>query len=312
MGPFSVRLRSCIGRIQGAKHRGITHRGLGHLTARLLPIYLRAPPSLSRGKPVLRSFSGACIRRIIDRSHACVPEHAHDWPVLSLFVMGSYWNETEVGRRFISGPSAVLYRAGAAHRNTTVAVGFEQIEIEFDPDWLGPRWLPTLPVLLRVGGRAGSEARCLARACETEASEGRLREALQRFLAGAMRQPELEPASWIGSVNRRLREDSALKICDLAGEVSRHPSWVGSAYRHATGEGLRESAARFRVERATRLLRETSQPYASIALQTGFCDQSHMNRTFRRVLGRSPTAVREERRDLRQALKLRRDPPPAV
>lgn len=254
---------------------------------------------------MLQSFSGACVRRVIDRSHACVPEHAHAWPVLSLFVMGSYWNETEVGRRFIAGPSAVLYRAGAAHRNTTAAVGFEQIEIEFDPDWLGRRSLPTLPVMLRVGGRAGREARCLARACETAASEGRLREALQRFLAGAIRQPEREPASWIGSIDRRLRENTALRICDLAREVSRHPSWVGSAYQHATGEGLQETAARFRVERATRLLRETGQPYASIALEAGFCDQSHMNRTFRRVLGRSPTAVREERRDLRQILKRR-------
>ena len=82
---------------------------------------------------VLPSFSGACVRRVIDRSLARVPEHAHDWPVLSLFVIGSYLNETEVGTRFICGPSAVFYRAGARHRNATAAVGFEQIEIEFDP-----------------------------------------------------------------------------------------------------------------------------------------------------------------------------------
>jgi AraC-like DNA-binding protein len=47
-------------------------------------------------------------------------------------------------------------------------------------------------------------------------------------------------------------------------------------------------------------LRETSQPYASIALESGFCDQSHMNRTFRRVLGRSPAAVRDDRWGFRQ------------
>jgi AraC-like DNA-binding protein len=50
-------------------------------------------------------------------------------------------------------------------------------------------------------------------------------------------------------------------------------------------------------------LRETAQPYASIALDAEFCDQSHMNRTFRRVLGRSPAAVREERWSFRQSLK---------
>jgi hypothetical protein len=88
-----------------------------------------------------------------------VPEHAHDWPVVSLFVMGSYLNETDVGKTFISGPSAVFYRAGAAHRNTTAALGFEQIEIEFDPNWLGRGLVPTLPVVrweVVPGGRRGT------------------------------------------------------------------------------------------------------------------------------------------------------------
>jgi AraC family transcriptional regulator len=254
---------------------------------------------------VLRSFSGASIRRVIDRSHACVPEHAHDWPLLSLFVIGSYLNHTEAGEKFISGPSAVFYRAGASHRNTTAAFGFEQIEIEFDPSWLGHALLPRLPVMLWVGGRVGREARYLAHACETETSEARLRAAIQRLLQAASRkpepEPEPEPASWIGTVTRRLSEDTTLKISDLASDAGRHPSWLGSAYRLATGEGLQETAARFRVERAARRLRETDQPLAAIAVEAGFCDQSHMNRTFRRVLGRTPAAVREERRDFRQA-----------
>ena len=248
---------------------------------------------------MLQSFSGACVRRVIDRSHVCVPEHSHNWPVLSLFVIGSYSNETELGERFISGPSAVFYRAGARHRNTTAAVGFEQIEIEFDPYWLGRRFLPRLPVTLWIGGRVGREAKYLARVCELEASENRLRAALREFLEGARREAAREPASWIGTISRRLREDTTLKISDLATEARRHPSWVGSAYRHATGEGLQESAARFRVEHATRLLRETGQPLSSIALEAGFCDQSHMNRTFRRTLGRSPATVREDQQDFR-------------
>jgi AraC family transcriptional regulator len=256
------------------------------------------PPRVSSQ---MRNFSGASIRRVIDRSHACVPAHAHDWPVLSLFVMGAYFNETEVGAQFICGPSAVFYRAGAAHRNTIAALGFEQIEIEFDPAWIGLAGFPDGPVAQWIGGWAGRQARDLARACAGEISEGRLRTAIRRFLGAAQRQPAREPASWIGGVTRRLREDPTLRITELAREAHRHPSWIGAAYRHATGEGLQESAARFRVERATRLLRETAEPHAAIAFEAGFCDQSHMNRTFRRVLGRSPAAVREERGNFRQS-----------
>ena len=63
---------------------------------------------------------------------------------------------------------------------------------------------------------------------------------LDQFLRAANQQPRTEPAAWVGTITRRLREDSTLKISDLAGEVGRHPAWVGSAYRHATGEGLQE------------------------------------------------------------------------
>jgi|SRR5579872_4870091 len=249
---------------------------------------------------MVRSFSGATVRRVIDRSHVHVPEHAHDWPVLSLFVIGSYLNETEVGEQFICSPSAVLYRAGAAHRNKIAGVGFEQIEIEFDPAWLGLQRLPSEPVTRWVGGRIGAQARSLTRTCDGELSATRLRRALQNFLQQAISQPKRESAHWIDTITRRLRQNTTLKVSDLATEAGLHPSWMGAAYRHAMGEGLQEAAARFRVERATCLLRETDQACASIAFEAGFCDQSHMNRTFRRVLGRSPATVRQDRSGLRQ------------
>jgi AraC family transcriptional regulator len=249
----------------------------------------------------VQRFSGASVRRVIDRSHACVPEHAHDWPVLSLFVLGAYRNETEIGEAFIAAPSAVFYRAGASHRNTTAAVGFEQIEIEFDPVWLGREWLPGGPVERWLGGSAATRARALARACTTPISEDQLRSALQQFLMSAP-EPVHEPAPWMSTITRRLREDPALRINDLARLVKRHPAWLGAAYRSTTGEGLQERAARFRVERAAWLLRETTQRLAEIALEAGFCDQSHMHRSFRRLLGRSPSAVREDQRMFRQAV----------
>ena len=101
-------------------------------------------------------------------------------------------------------------------------------------------------------------------------------------------------------IHRRLRKDTTLAVDDLAREVGRHPSWLGTAYRKATGEGPMETAARFRVERAARSLRETNHACARIAHEAGFCDQSHMNRTFRRVLGRAPSEVRDDQTALRQ------------
>jgi AraC family transcriptional regulator len=249
---------------------------------------------------MLRRFSGATLRRTIDRSGTEVPEHAHDWPLLSLFVMGGYSNRTGLGERFIAGPSAVFYAAGAAHHNVAGDDGFEQIEIEFDPAWLRSVRLPDAPVLRWVGGRAGAEAQALASLCNQGAPERQLLASLRRFLGSASTASDVRQPEWLDSVTTRLRGDPARKVAGLAQAAGLHPSWLGTAYRRVAGEGLLDAAARFRVEHATRLLRETELPFTDIALDAGFCDQSHMIRSFRRVLGRLPSSVREDRKHFRQ------------
>lgn len=247
----------------------------------------------------MRNFSGARVRRVVYRSAARISEHAHDWPVLSLFVLGGVSNETELGETFVACPSATLFWAGAYHRNVIGPLGFEQIEIEFDPAWLGH--VPQAPVSQWLGGRASAEARMLARLCGTEVREANLRAALRHFIERASNADERPRPDWLGTITRRLRADASLSVSELAESIRRHPSWLGTAYKSATGEGLQETAARWRVEHAARLLRETNDAYAAIAADAGFCDQSHMNRTFRRVLGRPPSAVREDRLSFRQA-----------
>jgi AraC-like DNA-binding protein len=248
---------------------------------------------------VLRRFDGVTVKRVIDRSGAQVPEHAHDWPLLSLFVLGSYRNRTELGETFIAGPSAVFYRAGAAHQNSVASRGFEQVEIEFDPAWLGRDALPDAPVTRWLGGQSAARGRALLRACSTVVSGGQLREAVRGFLGQARAASERPPPPWVGTVAERLTEERSPSVSALAREVERHPAWLGTAYRQATGERISETLARHRVERAAQLLRESDRPAALIALEAGFCDQSHMSRTFRRLLGRSPSSVRAERATIR-------------
>src|ERR1700679_3653598 len=103
---------------------------------------------------ILHQSGGVIVRRVVDLSDARVREHAHDWPVLSIFVLGGYLNQTELGRRVIDGPSAVLYRAGSAHRNTALSVGFEQIEVEFDPEWLRPAPFSNRPIFPSICGHS--------------------------------------------------------------------------------------------------------------------------------------------------------------
>src|SRR6202000_1380385 len=128
-------------------------------------------------------------------------------------------------------------------------------------------------------------ARQPALAAGTILDEEHLRRAVHGMLSAT--EDKGVPA-WIGKVDAALRADPSRPIGDLAGEIGVSPAWTGPAYRRSTGQSIKETAARLRVERAARLLRESDGALADIAADAGFCDQSHMNRLFRRVLGRSP------------------------
>jgi AraC family transcriptional regulator len=246
---------------------------------------------------IVHRFAGAVVRRTIDPSRARVAEHAHDWPTLSLYVMGDYRNVTEYGEHAVAGPSFVFYAKGAIHRNEIGVSGFEQLEVEFDPDWLGQSGLPREPVLLRIGGGSGARARQLVAACSTALPEEYLRDAMRGLLSAA---EDARAPSWIGRVDAALRVDPSYRIGELARDVGVSPAWIGPAYRRWTGQSIKQTVARLRVEHAARLLRESDRSMSQIAREADFCDQSHMNRLFRRVLGRPPTTVRAERLGFRR------------
>jgi AraC-like DNA-binding protein len=208
--------------------------------------------------------------------------------------MGSYRNRTEVGDAWLKRPSAILYRANAQHENLVGELGFEQLEIEFDPDWLGDFPLPDVPASRWTGGWIASLSRTLALDCARRPDERTLRSALTGFLREAVLDPEPSEPAWLKEVEMDLRTSLPMNIQRLATRVGRHPFWLGQAYRRATGESLNQARSRVRVERASKLLRETNQDAASIAYDAGFCDQSHMIRTFGRVLGRKPSDVRAD------------------
>lgn len=244
----------------------------------------------------VRSFSGARAARVVGAGNSIVEEHSHDWPVLSLYVMGDYWKAFDRGDIRIDGPSAVLHGAGEAHANRLGASGLEQIDIQFDPRWLRPSGsAPAEGVHVWIGGPVSTAAGRLAMLwADSSRSEAELAIATRRFLEFALvPRAETQPR-WLSRVRESLRTGRPQSALELGRQCDLHPSWLAQAYRSAVGEGLRQTVQRRRVEQAAVLLRTSSLPLAEIAATAGFCDQSHMNRAFRALLDRTPGQVRAE------------------
>jgi AraC family transcriptional regulator len=250
----------------------------------------------------IRIFSGARIVCIVDAANSRTDEHTHDWPILSLHVIGTCRKVCEDGETFIAGPSAVLHGIGAPHANIVGPSGLEQFEIQFDPAWVGMTRRELQTMRWWTCGRLASASMSLARMWhDASAGELAIAGATRRFLQLALaRQDEARP-QWLDRVERYLVDFDRISVQEIALRLGVHPVWLARAYRAAVGEGIHETLRRRRVERGLMLLRDVDCPAAQIAAEAGFCDQSHMIRCFRAVLGRTPGEAQRQQRGMAQA-----------
>lgn len=79
---------------------------------------------------------------------------------------------------------------------------------------------------------------------------------------------------------------------DIACAAGIHPVYLGQMFHRETGETIAAYVNRLRVRAAADALCESDAPLATIALEHGFCDQSHFQRVFRNVAGWTPAAFR--------------------
>ena len=246
----------------------------------------------------LRTFSGAKAVRVVHPEGQDIEEHRHDWPSLTLHALGSADEMYDGGEARISGPSAVLHPAGRPHADRIGQAGLETVSVQFDPAWLRRAGATVHLDQTRCwsGGSVGAASRRLAAWWTREdIPELVLVQATHDFIVLALTEMGESAPAWLDRVSCALEADTPLSTQAIARSLDLHPAWLARAYRAAVGEGLQETSRRRRVERAVALLRHTDDAPSDVAAAAGFFDQSHMNRGFRQLLGRTPARVRAER-----------------
>jgi AraC family transcriptional regulator len=108
-------------------------------------------------------------------------------------------------------------------------------------------------------------------------------------------QHESRPApGWLSRVLDKLRTEHCrrLTLDELAREAGVHPVHLSRIFRRFVGEGIGEHVHRLRVRTACERMLDPSASLAEVSFATGFADQSHFTRSFRRITGLTPAAFR--------------------
>jgi AraC-like DNA-binding protein len=87
---------------------------------------------------------------------------------------------------------------------------------------------------------------------------------------------------------------SRLSLLDFAASAGMSVRHFCRAFRASKGISPHQYVIRRRIERARSLIEASDMPYAEVAEMAGFADQSQMAKTFRRVLGITPSHFRNK------------------
>lgn len=100
---------------------------------------------------------------------------------------------------------------------------------------------------------------------------------------------------WLTRVRDRLHA-APLQVttADLASEAGLHPVYVARAFRRWYGCSIASYARRLRLDYARRMLADSRDPLARVAVLCGYADQSHLTRALRKGLGLTPATLRRQ------------------
>jgi AraC family transcriptional regulator len=120
---------------------------------------------------------------------------------------------------------------------------------------------------------------------------------LAEMLGAVARKPQeniKDAPPWMNRIVDKLRTECCerLTLDELGYEAGVHPVHLSRVFRKVVGEGIGDFVHRLRIRAACEQMLIPEITLAEIALATGFADQSHFTRTFRKVTGLSPGTFR--------------------
>lgn len=227
-------------------------------------------------------------------------EHVHERACITLVARGGHVERGARGRHETpcNAGMVVVRPAGEPHANEIAKGGVVNVELELDDALVREHRLTLRPTIFRSPAalRLGAELRRALSARGPLSSLHAESLALETIAhALAIREPRAETSAALDRAYARIEAEHRTppSIAELAAEAAMHPVSFARAFRARFGVSPSERMRQLRVAwAAEELRRDPARPLAAIALEAGFCDQSHLSRALVRAFGRTPGELR--------------------
>ncbi|HEY2108667.1 MAG TPA: helix-turn-helix transcriptional regulator [Candidatus Acidoferrales bacterium] len=250
-----------------------------------------------------RECHGAIFTELGHDTPRKLPKHSHELAFFLILLRGHYGEEYGREKRQFEPFTAMFRPAHVPHQDEIGPSGVRLFEIELRPKWQSrianyPGSLSLAREDMRGGAMLWLGMKLFRESLRSEEPDGLSVESLLAELvayAARLKQEESrqEPV-WL----RRVLDKLAIEHCEkltldgLSKEARVHPVHLSRVFRRFVGEGIGEYVHRLRIRTACERLLSPEASMAEISMETGFADQSHFCRVFRRITGMTPHSFR--------------------
>lgn len=240
------------------------------------------------------AIPGALISETVHPPGSRLARHAHARASFCLVTRGDFRESSAAGACEYGAGDVIFRPEEEWHSDFFLESGARCFNVELDRSLMG-----RIPAAAREPS-ASRVVRRLLRQLRRELRETSdcplVAEGLLYQILGEAfeRKPADRSGAWLPVLDRVLRErfTQRLTVVELAKEIGIHPVHLARAFRKSRGVTVAESVRSLRISYAIELLGDRRASLAEIALATGFADQSHFTKTFKRCVGASPGEYR--------------------
>lgn len=232
-----------------------------------------------------------------------LPKHLHVQDFFTLTLKGTYQENSKHTSHVCSPLTLAFNPAGAEH---TVDIGGAPVRvfnIEMNPEWIsriGESHRTFQRPAYSIGGMPSRLALRLFKeykAMDLFAElimEGLLLEIIVHTLRSSKLTTNRKAPAWLAKTRDLLHDSFCqnLTLKQIAENVGIHPVHLATCFRRHYGCTIGDYVRKLRIDFACAQIRNSNQPLTEIGVSAGFCDQSHFSRSFKNLIGMSPSEYR--------------------
>lgn len=245
----------------------------------------------------------ATLTRLEHTAPRRLPLHTHQAPYYSMLLRGRYRESLRRGEIEYRPLTLVFHPAETSHTDEIGPRGGLFFTIELDEVFLQDLAAAggSTPPVVSLQDRAPSWAalRLYRQSLTGVLTTLSLQESLLEIVAHTLGTPTIQETTgprWLARVIDVIhaRFTERVSLDELAREADVHPVHLSRVFKARMGSSITSYVHELRVEFAARLMAERRcASLAEVAQRTGFADQSHLCRVFKRITGSTPREINE-------------------